>query len=276
MVPYQINSDFWPLTRHMILLILSQDGRSLEHLAQWGKRPWYSYPMSCLHLSNEFTDLSDVTQSQALVWSPVEISCCQYYTQVMELISWRRALLKYPSTNVELFFNAEYVLHCGSSKFKGDYLTPLLRSLPRGVSRSIRRQKSGFQAFFQFFFSVWFDLFVNVQVDNEDAHAARVGTLRPQSGGGQPQIFPTSGLGLIRQCQLRCGSRQFKFGEPGYLWLRRWADNWWPSGKKLDVDISDTPTWMFSLPWLGGVLPFCAQLANCPAPSCKAGYTSAV
>lgn len=76
-------------------------------------------------------------------------------------------------------------------------------------------------------------LSVHVKVDYEDACAARVGTLRPQSGGGQPQIFPTSGLGHIRQCQLWCGSRQFKFREPGYLWLWRWADNWWSSGKKL-------------------------------------------
>ena len=81
--------------------------------------------------------------------------------------------------------------------------------------------------------AVWLAISLSrVKVDYEDAGAARVGTLCPQSGGGQPQIFPTSGLGLIRQRQLRCGSRQFKFREPGYLRLWRWADDWWSSGKK--------------------------------------------
>lgn len=50
--------------------------------------------------------------------------------------------------------------------------------------------------------SLTLQLSVHVKVDDEDARAARVGTLRPQSGGGRPQIFPTSGLGHVRQRKL--------------------------------------------------------------------------
>lgn len=72
------------------------------------------------------------------------------------------------------------------------------------------------------------------QVDDEDAGAARVWTLHPQGGGGWPQISPPGGLGLVWQRQLWRWSRRLKFGEPGYVWLRRRPDGSW-GGKPLKI-----------------------------------------